>query len=83
MQGQLRYKGRVVIARDSYLKQKLLTEYHASAIGGHGGLKQICQISKYETLAPAGLLQPLQIPGAIWEAISMDFVEGLPKASGV
>lgn len=42
----------------------------------------VCQKSKYQASFPAGLLQPLSIPNAIWEELSMDFIVGLPKSKG-
>nr|CAD1844221.1 unnamed protein product [Ananas comosus var. bracteatus] len=42
----------------------------------------ICQRNKSESMAPAGLLQPLPIPDRIWTEISMDFIKGLPPSYG-
>ena len=38
-----------------------------------------CQRNKASNQRPAGLLQPLEVPGQRWERISMDFVTHLPK----
>ena len=42
----------------------------------------ICKQAKVERVAYPGLLQPLPMPGGTWEAITMDFIEGLPRLEG-
>ncbi|KAI0495616.1 hypothetical protein KFK09_021919 [Dendrobium nobile] len=43
---------------------------------------EICQRNKYLAMSPGGLLQPLALPGRVWEEISMDFIDGLPRSEG-
>lgn len=42
----------------------------------------ICQSNKSMAISPIGLLQPLEVPMRIWEEITMDFIEGLPRSEG-
>jgi hypothetical protein len=42
----------------------------------------ICQHSKHSNNHPLGLLQPLPILVGVWQDLSMDFIEGLPKSQG-
>ncbi|KAF0903198.1 hypothetical protein E2562_025770 [Oryza meyeriana var. granulata] len=37
---------------------------------------------KSDHLRPAGLLQPLPVPSAVWADIGIDFIEALPKVQG-
>jgi hypothetical protein len=40
----------------------------------------VCQQAKPDRSRYPGLLQPLPVPAAAWQVISMDFIEGLPRS---
>ncbi|KAL0549834.1 hypothetical protein IC582_014323 [Cucumis melo] len=40
----------------------------------------VCQHVKAPSQKPAGLLQPLSVPGWKWKSVSMDFITGLPRS---
>ncbi|KAL4568635.1 hypothetical protein LXL04_024250 [Taraxacum kok-saghyz] len=42
----------------------------------------VCQQQKSLTTFPSGLLQSIPIPTKIWEEVTMDFIEGLPRSNG-
>ena len=42
----------------------------------------VCKQAKAKRIAYPGLLQPLLVPNGTWEAITMDFIEGLPGSEG-
>nr|GEY20226.1 hypothetical protein [Tanacetum cinerariifolium] len=42
----------------------------------------VCQRNKHSNLSHVGLLQPLSLPQRIWEDLTIDIIDGLPKLSG-
>lgn len=44
---------------------------------------EVCQRNKHMAMSPGGLLQPLALPTQVWDDVTMDFIEGLPKSEGV
>jgi transposase InsO family protein len=49
-----------------------------AAIQEHVHACSVCQQNKVKHLHPTGLLQPLDVPNAVWSHVSMDFVERFP-----
>jgi hypothetical protein len=70
--------------------QKILHWLRATFLTPHDGRLvrdfirgcSVCQRHKTEHLHLADLLQPLDVPTAVWQDIAMDFIEGFPKTSG-
>lgn len=40
----------------------------------------ICQCHKYMAMALGRLLQPLALANKVWEEVTMDFIDGLPRS---
>ncbi|WVZ52822.1 hypothetical protein U9M48_003843 [Paspalum notatum var. saurae] len=68
----------------TYQRLKQYFSWHGMKVSVEDYVKQcaVCQHAKHTNTAPAGLLQPLPIPRGIWQDLSMDFIEGLPKSEG-
>ncbi|KAA0055708.1 protochlorophyllide-dependent translocon component 52 [Cucumis melo var. makuwa] len=76
-QGVLQFKGRTYkrITRELYWDgmKKNIKKYCEECL--------ICQRNKTLALSPVGLLNPLEKSDTIWNNISMDFINGLPKSA--
>ncbi|KAA0059961.1 pol protein [Cucumis melo var. makuwa] len=72
----LMFEGRLCVLKGSAVKTELLTEREVADFVSRC---LVCQQVKTPKQRPAGLLQPLSVPGWKWESVSMDFITGLPK----
>lgn len=42
----------------------------------------VWQPSKYLATTLAGLLQPISLPTQVWDEVTIDFIEDLPRSEG-
>ncbi|KAF8393178.1 hypothetical protein HHK36_021419 [Tetracentron sinense] len=42
----------------------------------------VCQQNNHLATTPAGLLQPIPLPAQVWDEVTLDFMEGLPRSEG-
>ncbi|KAF8400118.1 hypothetical protein HHK36_013414 [Tetracentron sinense] len=73
-QGVLYYKDHLVLPRSSKLVSTLIGEFHTSPI--------VCQQNKHLATTPARLLQPIPLLAQVWDEVTLDFIEGLPRSEG-
>ncbi|XP_068662857.1 uncharacterized protein [Aristolochia californica] len=78
--GQLFYNGRLVLSKNGY---GLILAGYEEKVTEFVQNCEICQKNKHLARSPAGLLQPIDLPEGVWEDLTMDFIEGLPKSEGV
>ncbi|TYK08815.1 pol protein [Cucumis melo var. makuwa] len=72
----LMFEGRLCVPEDSAVK----TERNIKReVADFVSRCLMCQKVKAPRQRPAGLLQPLSVPGWKWESVSMDFITGLSK----
>lgn len=64
------------------LRQHFVLDHDRRAVEEFVRVCPTCQRNKTDSLHPAGLLQPLEVPSSVWSDIAMDFVEGLPRVNG-
>jgi hypothetical protein len=66
----------VQLRNDFYIPddRKIVQDY----IGSCG----VCQNNKTNMTQSAGLLQPLDVPSQVWDDISIDFIDALPRVHG-
>ena len=72
------------LAAEFYWKgmKKIVQQFVRACDSCQKNKSDTCQKNKNNTTTPGELLQPLPIHAQVWEDITMDFIEGLPKSKG-